>query len=181
MRAITQGELERIKIYMCRAVWTALYCCLCSLRELELLHKETVYLCINPYPWYILICHWNKILNRQCEEIELFAEQLLKNNCRTNSHDHWYLHCASMLFEAQCLTPFYLLSSKPATAPSVERQDRTDCLERWIEITLWTRTLPSCANTPVCRDPVCHSSSALYSRFREICIHCGQDTSCALD
>ena len=77
MRAITQGELERIKIYVCRAVQTALYCCLCSLRELELLHKETVYLCINLFPWYILIRHWNKILNRQCEEIELFAEQLL--------------------------------------------------------------------------------------------------------
>ena len=125
-----------------RAVQTALYCCLCSLRELELLHKETVYLCINPYPWYILICHWNNILNRQCEEIELFAEQLLKNNCRTNSHDHWYLHCASMLFEAQGLTPFYLLSSKPPTAPSVEHRRLGASRPRWLPREMdWDYTL----------------------------------------
>ena len=52
IRAITQEEAERIKICMCRAVllravWTVLYCCSCPLRELELLHKATVYLCIS--------------------------------------------------------------------------------------------------------------------------------------
>ena len=28
--------------------------------------------------------------------------------------------------------------------------------------------LPSYADTPVCRDPVCHSLSVLYNRFKEI-------------
>ena len=54
-----------------------------------------------------------------------------KNNRRTNSHDHWYLDCASILFDAQCLTPFYLLSSKPPMVPSVEHRRREASRLHW--------------------------------------------------
>ena len=60
-----------------------------------------------------------------------------------------------------------------------------DRQERWIEMhPLEREPLSSCANTPVCRDPVCHSSSALLSRFKEIYtvvkVHPASSINCTL-
>ena len=88
-----------------------------------------------------------------------------KNNCRTNSHYHWYSHCASVLSKHTVLYPFIycLVKRQQRQLWSIHAEEHQDCAEPWgmdWDSHVEREPLPSCANTPVCRDPVCHSSSA---------------------
>ena len=58
---------------------------------------------------------------------------------RTNSHDHWYLHRASVLLKHTVLYPFIycLVNSQRGKVWRTDAEERQDCAdhqERWIEI-----------------------------------------------
>ena len=88
------------------------------------------------------------------------------NNCMTNSHEHWYSPCASVVLKHNVWNCLF-----GASTPALHI--KRDALRPPFVCEL----LPSCANAPVCRDPVCHSLSVLSHRLK-INIYCAQDSSC---
>ena len=91
-----------------------------------------------------------------------------KDYHRTNSHDHWYSHCTSVLLKHTVLYPFIscLVNRQQRQVWSTdaeERQDHADPQERWIEI----HTL----NASHCRAvQTILYAEILYDIHRQLCI-----------
>ena len=97
IRASTQGDVEQFKIRIYAELFRQFHCCSCPLWELELLHQETVYIVYYIMPlllWFVVEIK----INRQVQEIELFAEQPLIYILWAIYSCIWSVVCANKLY-----------------------------------------------------------------------------------
>ena len=86
------------------------------------------------------------------------------NDCMTDIHDHWYSPCVSMSMNHNVWCSVNHATAQlrnRTTAPEWSNISNHAHSPRRTEITICMRVAATCTNSPVCREPVCHLSSAL--------------------